>query len=953
MLEKLIRIPGAAAIAAAGIALAIAIPSTSAAPPAANVPRPQGTIAPLVATPTADYPWRWPWAWLGVGVLGGATLGFMTPKLKAQGRRHETAPWLAGKEADTEAKDAVTDTATEAQRTQLKLQASEARLKSLSANLPGMIYRYEHNPTTGYEAFTYLSPGCWQIFGCDPQVILDNAKVAWGAVHTEDMTTLVESIAETTATLSPWQWQGRILHPDGTQKWIQAMANPEQRQDGTIVWDGLMLDISDRKEADLALQAERDLLNSVMSTSVAAITVLAPDGKIVFANRRAETILGLTLDHLTQRTYNSPEWRATDLNGGPWPDDQQPFYRVLTTGEPVIDIRHAIEWPNGDRRALSINGAPVKDAAGQIISLVFTINDITHQMQAERALRDSEAQLRLITDNMSDLVCLHDPDGTYTYVSPSCESILGFTAPELLGQDPYHMFHPEDCDRLRQHSHQRALEGQSIPTTYRIRHREGHYLWLETLTKPIFDAAGQVIGLQTTSRNVSEKVAIQSQLEYDAGHDALTGLPNRALLLQQLDANLALARQHDRPCAVLFIDLDRFKVINDSLGHHIGDELLVAIAHKLRSITRPGDLASRLSGDEFVVLINDLAEVDQALQVADRLLAELRQPFTLNDRDIFVSASIGIALSSTRHQTGADLLRDADIAMYRAKAGGKGRYALFDPDMHLQVLRDMHLEEALRRAIEHQELVLHYQPIVNLSNGQITGFEVLARWPHPQQGLISPAEFIPIAEETGLIIPLGQWVLQTACDQFSQWRQRFPAVQAMGLSINLSAVQLRDTSVVADITHLLARLALPAACLTLEITESLLIENVDHNLAVLKKLRDHGLKLSIDDFGTGYSSLSYLQRFPFSGLKVDRSFVTHLGTEAEDPSLIKSILALANSLKLDPIAEGVETEKQLEFLQAHGCRYGQGFLFYRPMPADQIETLLTEGAPSRNSCLGG
>ncbi len=844
----------------------------------------------------------------------------------------------------------VSQDVTHAKQAEIDLRTSEARFTSLAANLPGVIYRYECNPHTEHQAFTYMSPGTRNLCELEPQAIVDNVQKAWELVDPDDMPALTDAIAQSAQNLAPFHWQGRFILPSGTTKWIQGIANPEQRDDGTIVWDGLLFDISERKAADLALSSERDLLNSVMGTSVAAITVLTPDGQIVSANSRAETILGLTLSDLAQLTYNAPEWRATALDGGPWRDEQQPFNRVLTTGKPVYDICHAIAWPNGQRRALSINGAPVKDAHGNIVRLVFTINDITDQIQAEIALRNSETQLRLIADNMSDLVCLHDPEGTYTYVSPSCESILGFTPTELVGQDPYSFFHPEDCDRLNQTSHQRALHGSAAASTYRIRRKNGTYIWLETLTRPIFDEQKQVVGLQTTSRNVTEKIDIQAQLEYDAGHDALTGLPNRARLLQQLDAAIDLA-QGQQPCAVLFIDLDRFKVINDSLGHHIGDELLVAIAQKLNDITRPENVAARLSGDEFVVLLNDITGIDQAIQVADRLLVELRQPFALKDRDVFVTVSIGIALCTPRHQTGVDLLRDADIAMYRAKAGGKGCYALFDPQMHLQVLREMRLEEALRQAIEHQELILHYQPIVSLASGQIKGFEVLARWPHSQYGLISPAEFIPIAEETGLIIPLGRWVLRAACAQFSQWRQRFPAVRAMGLSVNLSVVQLHDANMVTDLTELLTHLGLPSDCLTLEITESLLIDNVDYNVAVLEQIRIRGIRLSIDDFGTGYSSLSYLQRFPFCGLKVDRSFVSHLGTEAENPVLIKSILALADSLKLDPIAEGIETEKQLEFLQANGCRYGQGFFFYKPMPASQIEALLAGGDSPKNSCL--
>ena len=333
--------------------------------------------------------------------------------------------------------------------------------------------------------------------------------------------------------------------------------------------------------------------------------------------------------------------------------------------------------------------------------------------------------------------------------------------------------------------------------------------------------------------------------------------------------------------------------------------------------------------------------------MAERILDSLRQPCRLGDREIFISTSIGIALSHPRHQSGTDLLRDADLAMYRAKAEGKGRYVLFDPTMHLQVLREMQLESSLRRALENHEFEVFYQPIVNLHSGHISGFEALLRWHHSELGWVSPAEFIPIAEETGLIIPLGRWALRTACHQLRKWQQRFPVSRAMTMNVNLSAVQLRDGHLTDFIDHLLTFSGLSSDCLILEMTESLLVDHVDYNLEVLEQIRRYGIKLSIDDFGTGYSALSYLQQFPFSGLKVDRSFVSHLGTEAENPTLIKAILALASSLSLQPVAEGIETPQQLEFLRTNGCSHGQGFLLYKPMPAAAIETLLIQGPTAR------
>jgi diguanylate cyclase (GGDEF)-like protein/PAS domain S-box-containing protein len=841
---------------------------------------------------------------------------------------------------------------TESKQTELALRESEARLRSLSANLPGVIYRYEYAPTTGRHAFTYMSPGCRDLYGVDPAPLMADYSLAWAVVHPDDRAALQATLEQSTQTLQPWQWQGRFLRQTGDIKWVQGIANPEQQPNGTIAWDGLLLDITQRKEAELALVGERDLLTSVMNTSVAAITVLDPSGQITFANQQAEVILGLTINELTQRTYDSPSWRATSLDGGPWTEAQQPFRLVMTTGEPVYDIRHAIEWPNGERRSLSVNGAPVKAANGQIVRLVFTVNDITEQLAAENALRESEARLRLIAENMSDLVCLHTCEATFTYVSPSCHDLLGYAPEDLLGQDPYEFFHPDDCELVQRRIHRPALVGKTSPTIYRFRQKSGFYVWLETLAQPIFDAVGQLVGIQTTSRNVTERVENQARLQYEAHHDALTGLPNRTLFLQRLDIALSQVRATKQPCAVLFLDLDRFKVINDSLGHHVGDELLIAVARELRTILRSHDLAARLSGDEFVILLSQVDDVQQAIEVADRILHKLRRSLSLGEgsqgplfehREIFISTSIGIALGTPRYQSSAELLRDADIAMYRAKAQGKARYALFDPQMHLQVLREMHLEEALRRALEHSELEVHYQPIIDLRTGQISRFEALARWPNSVYGAISPAEFIPIAEETGLIIPLGAWVLRTACQQFSQWRQRFAAARPLGMSINLSAVQLRDTHLIDHLEALLSNSRLPSACLTLEITESLLVDNVEYNLAVLKQIRDFGIQLSIDDFGTGYSALSYMQRFPFSGLKVDRSFVTHLGTEAENPTLVRAILALATSLSLEVVAEGIETPEQLEFFRANGCNYGQGFLFYRPMPAQAIETLLQTG----------
>ncbi|HEY9762257.1 MAG TPA: PAS domain S-box protein [Trichocoleus sp.] len=740
------------------------------------------------------------------------------------------------------------------------------------------------------------------------------------------------------------QFEFWFEHPAVGREFISVTYAPYRELDGTV--SGIVASIrnlTDLKQAETNLRAERDLLNGVMNTSIAAIVVLDPKGNLQFANPQAEQILGISQKELKERTYNSLEWQHTTSESDPWAEHTQPFRQVLSTGEAVQDARLAIRWPDGQRRLLSVNGAPIKDTQGQIVNLVFTVNDITERIAAETALRESETRFRLLAENMLDLVCLHALDGTYIYVSPSCQTVLGYVPEELMGTSPYALLHPEDCDRIWSEAHQLALKGQCVPVTYRIRCDDGQYLWFETLINPIYSEAGQVIQLQTTSRNVTDKVEIQAKLEHDALYDALTGLPNRSLLMERLNSALERLHQHaDLNFAVLFLDLDRFKIINDSMGHQVGDALLFKFARKLKEIVRSIDVAARLSGDEFVLLLEEVEDTQDAVRVAERILAELQEPFILQGREVFVNTSIGIVIGSRHYAQGLDLLRDADIAMYRAKNSGKACYAIFDPQMHLQVLREMHLENALRSALEHRQFILHYQPIVCLKTGQIKGFEALVRWQHPHHGLIPPSDFISLAEETGLIVPLGSQVLEIACHQLSKWHQRYSGLPPLTMSINLSAKQLSNPNLIAQLDRALTQTGLDPCYLTLEITESVLIKDIENTITVLKEIRDRGIGLTIDDFGTGYSSLSYLHRFPFTALKIDKSFVAQLDNSKEDPGLVKTILALADSLGLDVIAEGIETEHHLTALKAIHCEFGQGFLFSKGLTVSQIEASLPQ-----------
>lgn len=448
---------------------------------------------------------------------------------------------------------------------------------------------------------------------------------------------------------------------------------------------------------------------------------------------------------------------------------------------------------------------------------------------------------------------------------------------------------------------------------------------------------------QELTYEVAERKRAQEQLVYDALHDSLTGLPNRNLFLDR--AQTVLDRLNAEPMAhfaVLFIDLDRFKIINDSLGHRVGDRLLVAIAKLLANCLRPCDTVARLGGDEFTILLSNIETEQDAIAIAERIQRELMAPFEVEGHTVFTSASIGIALGDQGYAQTVDLLRDADIAMYHAKEQGKARYAIFDPYMYQRTLQLLQLERDLRKAIENEEFILYYQPIVCLATGQIAGFEALIRWLHPVSGFISPQDFIPIAEDTGLIVPLGDWVLREACKQLKHWQETLPSAGALRVSVNLASKQIQESDFIYKVDRILAETGLDGQFLRLELTESMLMERTQEIIEMLTQVRHRRILLSIDDFGTGYSSLSYLHRFPVSTLKIDRSFVTQMTVDHESFEIARTVVTLAHALNLDVIAEGVETPEQVTQLRRLGCEFGQGYLFSKPLSTAAIESLITE-----------
>lgn len=447
---------------------------------------------------------------------------------------------------------------------------------------------------------------------------------------------------------------------------------------------------------------------------------------------------------------------------------------------------------------------------------------------------------------------------------------------------------------------------------------------------------------QKLRQEISERRRVQQQLVHDALHDELTGLPNRSLLAERLDLAIYQARSSsDYKYALLFIDLDRFKTINDSLGHSIGDRLLIAVSRLLQECLRESDIVARLGGDEFVILLDGIANFEAAIAIAERIQEQLQTPFNLEDRNIYTGASIGIVFGSSRYQNATDILRDADIAMYRAKAKGKARYEIFDRSMYRETIKLIELENNLRLAIDRQEFLLHYQPIMCLKTNKLVGFEALIRWQHPVRGLVSPDEFIPIAEDTKLIINIGDWLLKEACQQMQRWQQNYasvPQVSSLRMSINLACQQLQEPNFIAKLDRILQETGIDGRSLRLEITESALIEP-ESVRETLQQIKNRNIKLSIDDFGTGYSCLSYLRLFPIDNLKIDRSFIEQMNTDSENLEIVRVIITLAKTLKMDAISEGVETQQQLQQLKALGCEFGQGYLFAKPLTSKVIESM--------------
>ena len=816
---------------------------------------------------------------------------------------------------------------TERKRAEQRLQNSEAEMRALFAAMTDVILVLDHkgrylkiaptNPTLLYQPAD-------QLIGKTLHQIFSKAQAdyfLWG---------VREALSKNDSVRLEY-----TLNVDDRDVYFSAIISPMMADSVVFV----ARDITERKNAEKALRRSEEQYRDLFENANDLIYTHDLKGNFTSLNRAGESITGFSRAEALKMSL-------TQVVAPEYVDEARARTVRKLAGEVPSPYELEIISKDGRRVSLELSTRLIFQN-DHPVGVQGIGRDITARKTAERTMQKTVSLLTSTLESTADGILVVNGAGKIVIYNEKFLEMWHIPAEIVAtGQDEKLIAYvlEQVAEPKKFAATIKNLYAQPQATSFDILEFKDGRLYERYSQPHIRD--GVPVGRVWSFRDITERRRAEEKLMHYALHDTLTDLPNRAQFMNHLKTAIERSEANsDSRFAVLFLDLDRFKVINDSLGHVIGDKLLVAIAERLKTCVRPGDVVARLGGDEFTILLNRTGCVGDVAGVAERLQKRLSEPFKLGNYEVFTSASIGIIVSDEVVRQPEDFLRDADAAMYRAKESGKARYEIFDSEMHVRNMNVLKVETDLRHAVERGEFEVFYQPIVALETGLIGEFEALIRWRHPHHGLVLPNEFISVAEETGLIIPIGKWILEEACRQTREWQTRFGAAgEKLSISVNLSAKQLMHPSLTAQVKEILERTGLDPHCLKLEVTESTVMENSETALRVLSELHALGISLSTDDFGTGYSSLSYLHRFPFSRLKIDRSFISKMDQDDKSEAIVRTILLLGQNLNLETVAEGIETEKQLEVLRLHGCPFGQGFLFSRPVNAKNAERLLLEGS---------
>jgi diguanylate cyclase (GGDEF)-like protein/PAS domain S-box-containing protein len=824
------------------------------------------------------------------------------------------------------------------------IKEGEERIRSLLQNTSDIITLLEADGT-----IRYISPAVERVTGYRPEEQIGTN--AFGFVHPDDREQALNTFSEVLKEpgLHP-PLEFRVPHKDGSWCYLEHVVNnllDDPAVSGVVITSH---DVTERKEAERKLREAEQRYRTLIEQGPAVVYIQeigSPDSAI-YMSPQIEELTGYSPEECKNPALRWDMVHADDREWLQAEDDR--------TGEPgeVFATEYRVVHRNGSTKWVRNEAVLIEDEMSGTRYWQGFMLDITERKTFEEALERLSRQHEMVLKSAGEGIFGLDLDGNATFVNPAAARMTGWEVEELVGRPQHEVLHhtrPDGSHYPREECpiHAALKDGTTHSRDDEVFWREdGTSFPVEYMSSPI-RKDGEVVGAVVTFRDITERKALEQQLHHRAFYDPLTGLPNRALFMERLEHASNRAKRRNSRVTVLFVDLDNLKVINDSLGHKAGDQLLKEVAERVKIYLRPEDTAARLGGDEFTILVEDDASVGEGVQIAERIADALQPPFTLEEQEVFITASIGIALNSPTQERAEDLLRHADLAMYRAKHKGKARYEVFESSMNNEALRRLRLENELRQALERGEFKVYYQPLLRLDDSRLVGAEALVRWEHPQRGLLLPEEFLSVAEDTGLIVQIGEGVLREACHQMRAWQQRYPSILPLTVSVNLSPRQLFRPELVAEI---LAETEIDPGSLQLEITEGTMTSNGVHSAnKTLSRLKNLNIQLAVDDFGIGYSSLSYLKRFPVDFLKIDRSFIAGLGQDAngasKDAEIVSAMIELTHALGLEAVAEGVETSEQLAQLRNMKCDLVQGNYFSEPLPSEELGNILAEDLTDR------